>query len=80
MISNKSIVLGILVKSKVGYFFGNEYPEDRFYILTEIKTIDGYDHEYDMLVLYGLTEEQFVSVSRWHFDESIGNGVANIVV
>ena len=76
---NKRIAPGILVKFKKGLGnFGDyeHHSEDHFYILTEIKIIECHD----MLVFYGLTEERFFPVYRWHFDESIGNGAANIVV
>jgi len=79
---NKSIVPGILIefRGSLGYF-GNYYDnslsnKDHFYILTETKIIECHD----MLIFYGLTEERFFPVYRWHFDESIGNGAANIVV
>ena len=87
MIINKSIVPGILIKIRKGlgtHINYNNYGDrdnskDRFYILTEIKTDDGHCDE-DLLVFYGLFEERFFPVYRWHFDESIGNGAANIVV
>jgi len=87
IINNKSIVQeivpGILIKTKVGYFgnFGNEHhPEERFYILTEIiKTTDRYEHEHDTLVFYGLIEERFLHLYRWHIERYIEDGVANIV-
>jgi len=81
--NNKSIVPGILIKVRGGLDSYEYHPEDRFYILTEIKTIDGYDHEYDheydMLIFYGLTEERFFSVYRWHIEESIKNEATNTV-
>jgi len=80
-ISNKSIVPGILIKSErdLGYFGKEHHLEEHFYILTEIKTIDGYDHEYDMLIFYDLIEERFISVYCWYVEESIGNGTTVIV-
>jgi len=75
--NNKSIVPGILVKTKVSLDSYEYHPEDRFYILTEIK--DGYDPEYDMLIFYGLTEERFFPVYRCYIEESIKNGFANTV-
>jgi len=78
MIINKSIVPGILVKTKVGYFFGYEHhPEDRFYILAELETEDV--HGRNMLVFYGLTEGRFVSVYRWHIEMYIESETTNIV-
>jgi len=86
MIINKSIVPWILIKVRGGLGFVNEHcslnehhSEYRFYILTEIKTIDGYDHEYDMLIFYGLTEEQFFRRERWFVEKSIDDGTADIV-
>ena len=75
--NNKSIVPGILIKVRGGLDSYEYHPEDRFYILTEIK--DGYDPEYDMLIFYGLTEERFFSVYRWHIEESIKNEATNTV-
>jgi len=76
-ISNKSIVPGILIKSKrdLGYFGNENYPEYRFYFLTEIKRDDGHD----ILVFYGLTEGKFISVYRWYVEKSILNKLADIV-
>jgi len=89
MISNKSIVPGILIKIKKG--LGNhinylnygdcDNSEDRFYILTEIeiKTDDGHCDE-DMLVFYGLFEERFFHRNRWFIEKYIRNGFIDIVV
>ena len=83
--SYKKIAPGILVKFKKGLgnfgIIGNEHhPEERFYILTEIiKTTDLYEHEHDTLVFYGLIEERFLHLYRWHFERYIEDGVANIV-
>jgi len=83
MISNnksivQEIVPGILVKTKVGYFFGYEHhPKDRFYILAELETEDV--HGRNMLVFYGLNEERFFSRSRWFIEKSIREGIIDIV-
>ena len=89
IINNKSIVPGILVKTKKG--LGNysnyinhsdrdnsEDSEDRFYILTEIKTDDGHCDE-DLLVFYGLFEERFFHRNRWLIEKYIRNGFIDIV-
>jgi len=92
MISNnksivQEIVPGILIKTKIGIknigYFGNNIDnytktklEDHLYILTEIETKNGKD---DNLVFYGLTEGQFVSVYRLHFENYIINGTIDIV-
>jgi len=84
IINNKSIVPGILVKTKkgLGNFIINhsdrDNSEDRFYILTEIKTDDGHCDE-DLLVFYGLFEERFFHRNRWLINISIGNGTIDIV-
>ena len=80
MIINKSIATGILVKFKKGLGYFGDDPEERFYILTEIiKTTDLYEHEHDTLVFYGLIEERFLHLYRWHIERYIEDGVANIV-
>jgi len=84
MIINKSIVPGILIKTKVGYFgiyYDNSLSnKDHLYILTEIKTIDRQEREHDTLVFYGLIEERFFSVSRWYFERDTKDGSVDIVV
>jgi len=80
--NDKSIVPGILIKVKKGLGSVSGYytkPEDHFYILTEIKTKDGYEHKHDTLVFYALAEERFFPVYRWYIEESIDDGTADIV-
>ena len=79
MISNKSIVLGMLIKVKKGQgnFGDSDHLEDHFYILTEIKTKDGYEH--DVLVFYGLTEGRFFNRSHWRIERYIEDGTIDIV-
>jgi len=74
---SKSIVPGILIKSKgsLGY---RDTSEDRFYILTEIET-DYNDRAHDMLVFYGLTEEQFFRRPHWRIEKYIEDGIIKIV-
>ena len=80
MNNNKSIVPGILIKIRAG--IGNpigdyDNSKDRFYILAEIETEDRPDR--DTLVFYGLTEEEFISKSRWHIERYVENGSINLV-
>jgi len=75
--NNKSIVPGILVKTKTG--LENSKLEDHLYILTEIKkTKDGY-YDQDTLVFYSLAEERFFPVYLWYFERYIDNGTADIM-
>jgi len=84
IIDNKSIVPGILIKTKVGYFgiyYDNSLSnEDHLYILTEIKIIECHEHEHDTLVFYDLIEERFISVRRRYVERYIEDGAIKIVV
>jgi len=81
--NNKSIVPGILIKTKKGIGgnpinygdYGNS--KDRFYILTEIEIED--EHEHDILVFYGLTEEQFFRRYRLFIEKYTKDGSVDIV-
>jgi len=77
--NNKSIVPGILIKVEegLGYFVDEHYyPEDHFYVLTEIETEVGRE---DILVFYGLIEERFFHRNRFLIERYIEDGIADIV-
>ena len=80
MISNKSIVLGMLIKVKkgLGNFGDSGHLEDRFYILIELETEDC-RYSCGSLVFYGLTEGRFFNRSHWRIERYIEDGTIDIV-